>query len=407
MASTQYRSVIELFAGCPFSTNNEHTLEPMAIVNKLSWLETNCIYNASDDRFESLMYVRCDSATNRGTFRIECLDSRAYSYNYAYINNIRGTTYFAYITGCRYINDGQQPPSAPTKGVYEFDFTIDLLMTNLHSTEQLKPCYVVRQHSPTDLLNDNLLPEPVHFSDAMIRDTIDLANGISDISGVNLNWPPRAVFGLVDPDNSGLINRVYTGISLRGFDLDDPFTLSNIRNFLKPHATDGDVIFGYMVPDILVKHFYTIDESATDPKSGVAAPLIKTGTGAGGPIILGPMPQTNTVSGYKPKNKKLLTYPYKYVLLSDGNGHNVVFKHELWAGRTNEYWQLNFTISGSPTIRITPIGYANQNLTKENNEYALTITGFPMINWSCSAWDRWISGSFLGKVTSKFIDTVT
>ena len=400
MASTQYRAVIELFRGCPFSINNEHTLEPMSITNKLSWLETNCGYDSTNDKFTNLMYVRADSATDRGTFRLECLDIYAYEYNYVYVNNIKGETFFAYITGCRYINDAAQPQSGLTKSVYEFDFTVDLLMTNLHSSDQLKPCYVVRQHSATDLLNENYVPEPVTVLTSNIRDTIDLAAGISD-HGFDLNYPGMAVFGLVDPAESSLIDHIVTGFSLRGFDENDSFFLTNLRNFLTPYATSEDVKFGYMVPRILVDHFYNVDSTATDPQ-GHSAPLIKT-KGASS-IILGPMPQTNTVSGYTPKNRKLLTYPYKYILLSDGNGHSVAFRHELWAGRQNEYWKLDFTIFGSPTIRVTPMGYATQNTTKENNEYALTITGFPMINWSCSAWDRWTSGSFLGKVTKGFMD---
>ena len=396
MASNQYKSIIELFAGCPFSINNEHTLEPMSISSKLTWLENNCTFNRDSDRFETLMYVRCDSATNRGTFRLACLDLKAYDYNYAYIHNIRGSTYFAYITGCRYINDGQDTPSAASKGVYEFDFTLDLLMTNLHSADQLKPCYVVRQHSATDLINENYVPEPVNIVSSNIRDTIDLGASISDRPDYDLNYPGCAVFGLIDPDESNIIDRVVSGFSLRCFYENDPYFQSSMREFLKPYATSEDVKFGFMVPWILVDHFYDVDFESTDPK-GHAAPIIKGKTAQS--IVLGPMPQTDTVSGYTPKNKKLLTYPYKYILLSDGNGHSVAYRHEMWAGRQNEFWELDFSIFGSPAIRITPLGYANQNVIKDNNEYVLTISGFPMINWSCSAWDTWVSSSFTGKVT--------
>lgn len=394
MASTQYNSIIELFRGCPFSIDGEHTLEPMPISNKVSWLESNCDYNRADDRFENLMYVRCDSSTNRGTFRVECLDSRAFDYNYAYITNLRGTTYFAYITGCRYLNDASVPGSLPSKSVYEFDFTLDLLMTNLHSADQLKPCMIVRHHVKVDMPYENLVQEPVNIRDIKNYRTVDLFGpGYANLKLTGTDAKFLIIFGLVDPDNANYLDNVFSGLSIRCFYLNDTFAITSIRNFLSAHAADDKIKFGFMVPYELVDHFYTIDWSATDPDSGNAAPLITSK--AANPIVITPPAVPTAIGSYTLKNEKMSIYPYMYRILSDGNGHDMDLKNECWFD-WDQGFNLYFTISGTPTIRIVPIGY-KKNSANENKSCAYTFTGFPMVSWSCTAFERWLSDSALGR----------
>ena len=398
MASTQYNSIIELFRGCPFSVDSAHTLEPMPISNKITWLEGNCDYNAADDRFTNMMYIRCDSSSNRGTFRLECLDSRAFDYNYAYINNLRGTTYFAYITGCRYINDASVPAALPSKSVYEFDFTLDLLMTNLHSTSQLKPCMVARQHLSVDMPYENQVEEPINIGNIKNYATVDLFGPEAanlHISGTSSDL--LVVFGYVDPEHTTFLDNVFAGLTMRCFRINDPAFLTVIRAFLKKHAADDTIKFGYMVPYDLVNHFYTIDWEALDESGGISAPLI-SGTAAD-PIDITPDSVPTRFGTYTLKNEKTGQYPYVYRTLSDGNGHEIDFKNECWYNWDQKF-HLYFTLSGNPAIRIVPVGYKRDSAA-ENMDCAFTITGFPMVSWSCTAFDRWISDSMLGRVVDK------
>lgn len=421
MASTQYTTVAELFAACPFSSSREHTLEPMAISSKLSWLESNCNYNSSYDSFTKLMYIKVDTATSKGSFRLESYEDRSYYYNYCYINN-KGNKFFAYITGCRYINDG----ATSGKCVFEFDFEMDLLMTFLQSNAQLKPCYVVRQHSETDEPGDNMVPEPVTIPDTVELHRKDLFDGTFTLvetkteggtettttiqnAPFDLNSKLAVVFGYADPDNTHMVDNVYTGVSLRIFSNQDPGYLNEIRRFLDAHATDGNIIFGYMLPLQLVRNFYNIDWDAKD-SDNIAAPCI---VGHMNRSVILSLPEgepglDDQVDGYTPKNKKLLTYPYKYRLLSDGNGNTLIFKHEYWPivqGDRMPLWDLDFSINGgTPIIRLVPVGYKRRSSANKNLECAFTITGFPMVSWSCDAFARWISSSFTGKTAKKMFN---
>lgn len=424
MASNQYTTVAELFAACPFSSSREHTLEPMAISSKLSWLESNCNYNSTYDAFTKLMYIKVDTATSRGSFRLESYEDRSYYYNYCYVNN-KGNKFFAYITGCRYINDG----ATSGKCVFEFDFEMDLLMTFLQSNAQLKPCYVVRQHSETDEPGDNMVPEPVSIPDTVELHRVNLfdntftlvetkteggsetTNTIPD-SHFNLNTQLAVVFGYADPNNTNVIDGIYTGVSLRVFSNYDPGWLREIQAFLNAHASDGNIIFGFMLPLQLVRHYYDINWDAKD-SGGVAAPCIEKHMADRNLILslpAGELGLDDKVDGYTPKNKKLLTYPYKYRILSDGNGNTLIFKHEYWPivqGDRMPIWELQFSINGgNPILRFLPVGYKRRSSANKNMECAFSITGFPMVSWSCDAFSRWISSTFTGKTVKKTFNRI-
>ena len=397
--SSQYTSIAELFTSCPFDNTYAHTLEPMSIANKLSWLESNAGYNASQDRFTQLMLVRLDTSTDRGSLKLTCLDSKAFSYNYAYINNKNGQ-YFCFITGCRYINDATT--GNVSTSVYEFDLEIDIMMTYLLSSSQLKTCMVARQHAVQDPIYGNLVPEPVSINNYLRKNWTDLTEDM-EFNGTKT----MAVFGVMDPDTSRLIDRVYSGLSLRGFYMNDPFGPFNCREWLKTHAGDEDVIFGYMIPKSLLDDFYTIDWTAT--QNGKAAPEI---TGLAGNYITLSLPALDeNIDVYTPKNKKLLSYPYKYRIVTDGNGTNLIFKNELWNNAANQKLHVYFNASPTPAIRVVPYDYDNARKINgniityehsENRDMVLTINNFPMISWNYSAFEQWLSRSLLGS-TAKAI----
>ena len=401
--SNQYNSIAELFTSCPFDNTYAHTLEPMSIASKLSWLESNAGYTASQDRFTQLMLVKLDTATDRGTLKLTCLDSKAFSYNYAYIHNKNGS-YFCFITGCRYINDATQGNTSTS--VYEFDLEIDVLMTYLLSSSQLKDCMVARQHAEEDVITYQLVPEPVTIVNYKKLNWTDLTESYNLKDGANA----MPVFGLLEPDSgSGLLDGVFSGLSLRTFSMMDPFGISSAKAWLKQHAGDEDVIFGYMLPKSFVEHFYSIDWSATD--KGVAAPKVEGKLADPITIVLPNTP--TTVDGYEPKNKKLLTFPYTYRTVTDGNGSSITLKNEQWTRPGTQHLHLYFVASPSPSIRIVPKAYENsvQNNggtivtpTNETMDVVLTINDFPMVSWTYSAFDQWLSRSLIGSTAKSIMN---
>ena len=88
----------------------------------------------------------------------------------------------------------------------------------------------------------------------------------------------------------------------------------------------------YMCPTNIINN---TSESAQ--YSGQNAPVTLTTT----------FSKTNTIDGYTPRNNKLLTFPYQYLLVSNNNGSSNILHFERFNGQT-----CNFNIKGVPVVRL-------------------------------------------------------
>lgn len=159
--STQYKSSITLYQGCPFDLDYNYVLAPDSKNNKKAWLDNN-LTNAT---YSNLMLVRLDTGLGGGTVRLNLPRNQAVKYDYAYVNNDTYGTFFAFITGCNYINDGNSPETA----VYELSFQKDLFATHLVTSASLKKCSIIRHHS-TPRFTNPFVPEPFQGGSIQVRD---------------------------------------------------------------------------------------------------------------------------------------------------------------------------------------------------------------------------------------------
>lgn len=409
-SNTQYKAIIEMFRNCPFDNSYSHTLEPMAIANKLSWLESNCGYKSEDDRYEQYMYVRLDSATNKGTFKLQCLDIWAYSYNYAYINNLRGEVYFAFITGCRYVNDATQPPEAMSRGVYEFDFEIDLLMSNLHNVNQLKPCLVARHHSTTDNIGDNIVAEPCAVYEKKVSNGYSLLK--PDNAGTGNIYAILYVL-LSDNTTCHVRDGVVTAPSVYCIKIStynpstDQYTLNqqglqSLWLIIKAHEGTNDVVSIAMVNDL----YSPIVEGWIGDTS---TPLALTGS-------IPNISDSDTLDGYLPKNKKLYTYPYNYASIVNGNGNEMLLRYEYWKtfGNTNRFRYRVTSTTGLPvTYQLRPMGYSDEYNGSNGGiswDKFIEINGLPTGSWAYNVYEQWKTmntGNIIGAIAKSTVSTVS
>lgn len=83
------------------------------------------------------------------------------------------------------------------------------------------------------------------------------------------------------------------------------------------------------------------------------------------------------------KNTKILWYPYSYLLISDNNGTNKIFKNELW----NDFSAIQFAYVGSPNtskLNVVPINYKLNDRTKSKNYIAMNIDNSFESQYECS-----------------------
>jgi hypothetical protein len=83
------------------------------------------------------------------------------------------------------------------------------------------------------------------------------------------------------------------------------------------------------------------------------------------------------------KNTKILWYPYSYLLISDNNGTNKIFKNELW----DNFSAIQFAFVGSPNsskINVVPINYKLKKNTDITNDVMMNIDNSFESQYECS-----------------------
>lgn len=83
------------------------------------------------------------------------------------------------------------------------------------------------------------------------------------------------------------------------------------------------------------------------------------------------------------KNTKILWYPYSYLLISDNNGTNKIFKNELW----DNFSAIQFAFVGSPNsskLNVVPVNYKLKKNTDIKNNVMMNIDNSFESQYECS-----------------------
>ena len=96
--------------------------------------------------------------------------------------------------------------------------------------------------------------------------------------------------------------------------------------------------------------------------------------------------QTN-LQGYVPKNKKLLCYPYNYMLVSNNNGQTYNYNYEDFSTSDCEF-KIDMSLTPGCSIRMIPKNYKG---VAENDEYGINMGKLPICSWSCDMYTNWLT----------------
>ena len=303
--------------------------------------------------FDNYTYIKKDNVVQVGKNIDKIIDC-----NYLFYKNTGFTNkyYFCFITNMEYVNENCTRITFETDCYQTWLFQIDY-----------KQSFVEREHVNDDTIGLHTIPENLETGEYIVNSQ-DYYNGLD-----TLKYVIQCTEWSTTSDNKPLATN-YGGIFMAGggYVCD---TISEVVNILQAFATRGksDAVYNlYMIPASMITN-----TSGTLQYSGQSSPNTDTKS----------ITKVNTINGYTPTNKKLLTFPYNYMLLSNNNGSSNILHYERFSGNT-----CNFTIKGVPTvggsIKIIPTNYDN-NL---NNEEEGIIAGkLPTLNWSEDEYTNWLT----------------
>lgn len=323
----------------------------------------NTIYfpttQAKDAYFAQLPSIKTPNCTyqreKRGYCRVEIPIGQLYGRCYMRFRNnqFENKWFYAFVDNVEYINNITT----------EVKYTIDVMMTWMGGSYTLDECFIERQHSETDNIGDNLVPEPVDI-DVKVHKSVST-------SGTFTNWgyivamKPTAVLVPSAGDMgyfSGLHYNMWTS------DSDLELFINNLS------GEEQESIVGiFKIP---LNFYPNIHQGAIDTGN---PPISYTRN------IPKPVAGVTTLSGgITPTNNKLYTYPYYNLLVASTEGDRVEYPYELFAspeGTNNAVFEIRGLVGEQTQISLIPKGFKVPSSSYPCYTEAITMNDFSMVSW--------------------------
>lgn len=330
-------TTIRLIRNCPLDLDYVHTY----------YFSSNF---ARDNYFDSLPGVTCTGCTyqrEQRKIRVEVPMFQAYNCNYLYWENesYENNRFYAFITSVEYINNG----------CTEIGFEIDVMQTWFNLAD-IGECFVEREHSATDNIGDNTVPESLEQG--------EYTTAIGTRSGVLGKWK-IVLAEAKKPENNKVITELYSGLAYQSFQLENYGAVNDYIQSLDSDGKADQIISIFMMPE----QFVTEGEKAVI--KNVTIPKWTTG-----------------FQGYFPKNNKLYTYPYNVLCANALDCGNAIYRYENFPG-DNCTFAFVGNMSPNPQIICAPVDYNGVGAVDYSTE--LTLDGFPQCPWTSDTYTVWLA----------------
>lgn len=304
-----------------------------------------------------------------------------YNCNYVMYQNSAYSNkwFYAFIKELKFINDEVTEVIIETDVIqtWFFDYTI-------------KPSFVEREHVSDDTIGLHTIPEGLETGEYIVKSQVDSKIGKAHLV-IASTWDP-----LEERECSGFINGIYHGVGY--FLIKEQASLVNteltIKSFLGSLSKQGklDAVTGmFMVPDTLTNYNNIEWDSFEDSSTDLIYTQLKkislnfaTSTNLGDMVI---QKETTDINGYKPRNRKLFTYPFQYLLCSNNSGSAGIFKYEYFSASPFSFG-IEGAISPGCSIRTYPKYYKGIAM---NNEEGINGGKYPVCSYNVDTYTNWLT----------------
>lgn len=302
---------------------------------------------------------------NRGYARVGLSADDCYDCNYMMFRNTAyGSKWFyAFITAVEYVNDH----------CCEIAFQIDVMQTWLFDIT-VKECMVVREHATDDTIGANILPEPVKLGEHKSYNR----------GFINVITPLGVIVAISDSQKSvggNLFEGVFTGCTYYGYNTSDQGDLEALKIMLLDYVQSPDSIVGMWMCPVA---FMGTRNDKHEIKSTAKGYSYTTAEGDVPSIS-----EKNSIDGYQPKNNKLYTYPYNYLMLDNGSDNSLVLRYEFFENLT-PILRIEGTKNAPVRCSVYPVKYKHYGNRPYRME-SLTMGDYPMCSWNNDAYKVWLA----------------
>lgn len=415
MAYISPNTELRIYSGVPLDRKYNHTAKQTSLEQQLISFGPYLKYT-----FTNLSYQR----SGKNTIRVSMVADSLYDCNYmAFQNTAFGNKWFyAFIDRVEYINNNTS----------EITYTIDVMQT-WYFDYTLGECYVEREHSETDAVGDNLVPEDLDVGELLINQKIDYfypRDTASTTYYLVVLYVPNSQKGYItseekvanglyryeiSPCNTGatqgvpvystgeIINGVYMGCKWWGVPLDVSTTLNIVFTTERidglVQTILGSEVGGTIVNMVQVPTNIYLEWNINEQHEAITDILLMKGA-------RGFKSADNKV--FYPKNYKMYTNPYRNIVVSNNAGQTATYKWEYSKRTSGGIKDILFGVMGvpvpAPEIMLYPREYRG---IEYDYESGITLTDFPQPPWSEDSFTKWWTQNGDAYITSMLTSAVT
>lgn len=322
--------------------------------------------------FTGLTYIRKDNV-----LRIPKHIDELYTCNYLMYNNHNFVHkwFYAFITDMRYVNpelteitietDVWQTWFKEVKIKHSFvereHVSVEEDETKYHTYPETLETgeYIVNKHE-VDQKSDGIASDMCYI----VASTLAKDKSTVEVDGVQTTRYLGA--------GGGKYNGVYSGVKYYRC-LTSTYVDELLENYV--NAGQGEGVNGlFMIPKWLAPA--ESDEGISEVKESASHSEYSTGVN-----------KNRALQGYTPRNKKLLTYPFNYLMVSNNNGANAIYRYEDFDNENTCSFKVKGAICPGGSIRMTPTAYKGES---EYDEESINLGKFPICNWTTDMYTNWM-----------------
>lgn len=333
----------------------------------------NTIYfpttQAKDNYFANLPSIKTPKCyyqrQNRGYCRVEIPYAQMLDRSYMRFknNSFEDKWFYAFVLDIEYINNITT----------EVHYQLDVMMTWCGGGYVLDECFVEREHTETDAIGDNVVPESFDTS-------FTVHNSIGR-TGYMDEWNCLIVFA---PDStrtsSGSKYGYYTVLSYQfASTVSGTGGLIDYINSLS--GAEQERIQGiYYVPRAFIPE--VMYRGQLNGSAPVHYPI----------AVPKPVKGVTSIDGYSDiKNAKLFTYPYYFLRVESSEGERQDLAFELSRAQAGITFELRGIVGEMTQIALIPEGYNTPTINDENYNEQMTLREFPMIGWTVDTYKAFLA----------------
>lgn len=325
--------------------------------------------------YTNLTYIRKDNSVKVPAKYDEIVGCNYVMYqnnpNYNANNLNQDKWYYAFVIDIKYISEG----------VTELILETDVIQT-WYFAYTVQPSFIEREHVSDDTIGANTYPEQVELGEFKCnKKTIDsnmqtlyIVCAINDYANSKLEVKGDVYGG------------VYSGVKYLVY----PYSAEGIKAINEHISSYDDDAKANAINSIFLAPKCAISDQEDFNLDGPAE-MVRT---------WGPHEHFNTIEkqytidGYTPRNKKLLCFPYNYLLVSNNNGSGAIYHYEKFS-TSNCDFAVKSVVTPGCSIRMTPRFYNGMDF---NTDEGLNAGKYPICCWNSDAFTNWMTANSVNTV---------